>query len=66
MNDHFHIPMEDLMAIEVQMSNKPALEALAKSFQFDETLSLPVNLKALAKMVADFLQVEGRTRGSLL
>ncbi len=54
------------MAIEVQMSNKPALEALAKSFQFDETLSLPVNLKALAKMVADFLQVEGRTRGSLL
>jgi hypothetical protein len=30
MIDHYNIPIEDLMAIEVQISNKNAFEALAK------------------------------------
>lgn len=66
MSDHFHIPMEDLMAIEVQLANKPLLDALAKSFQYDEALPLHNNLKALAGIVANYLRLEGRTRVSLL
>lgn len=54
------------MTIEVQIANKPPLEALAKSFQYNDELSFNNNLKTLAAVVADFLKLEGRTRVSLL
>ena len=34
MPEHYHIPI-DLMAIEVHISNRAALEELVKSYQFD-------------------------------
>lgn len=64
MNEHYNIPIEDLMAIEVQVSNKTAFEALAKSFQYDDSKSVNENLKVLSSATANFLRLEGRVRTS--
>ena len=50
----------------MQIGNKFAFEALAKTYTYDENKTTASNLKELAENVADFLRVEGRTRACLL
>jgi hypothetical protein len=50
----------------VQIGNKFAFEALAKTYTYDENKTTAANLKELAEKVADFLRVEGRTLACLL
>ncbi len=66
MPDHYHIPMEDLMAIEVHTSNRQALEELAKTFAYEESKSFSLNLQELAQGTAAFLSLGGQTRRCLL
>lgn len=66
MIDHFNIPIEDLMAIEVLISNRAAFDALAKSFQYDDSKSLSQNLKLLSGSVSSFLRLDGRVKTCFL
>lgn len=66
MSDNYHIPIEDLMAIEVQINTKGALEELVKTYQYDEEKDLTLNVKSLAEHVVKFLKLEGRGKSAFL
>lgn len=66
MHEHYHIPMEDLMAIEVHIANRQALDELAKSYQFDDNQPIPHNLQNLAQKASSFLNLSGKTKKCFL
>jgi hypothetical protein len=66
MSDHYNIPMEDLMAIEVQINNREAFDELVKTYQYDDAKTITENLKSLGILVVNFLKLEGKAKANFL